>query len=75
MPQINSDVQKQVKTFRFEKACGGKGFYYEADSIALDIAAGRKQSEIMPLDETLRAMRLIDEARAKGGAKFPQDDD
>ncbi|KAJ5915448.1 hypothetical protein N7466_011381 [Penicillium verhagenii] len=68
-------VRGSERTFRFEETCGGKGFYYEADAIALDLAAGKTESEIMPLDETLRVMRLLDEIRAQGGARFPQDDE
>jgi hypothetical protein len=31
----------------------------------LGIAAGKKDSEIMPLDETLRVMRMLDEVRER----------
>lgn len=53
----------------------GFGFYYEADAVALDIAAGKKENNVMPHSETLRMMRLMDEIRMQGGATFPQDDD
>ena len=62
------------EVFRFEETTGGKGFYYEADAIALDICSGKKESGVMPLDETLRVMQIMDEVRAQGGAKFPQDE-
>ncbi|KAH6691258.1 hypothetical protein F5X68DRAFT_267566 [Plectosphaerella plurivora] len=61
------------KTYSFEKP-GGRGFYYEADAVALDIAAGKKESTLMPLTETIRVMEILDEARRQGGARFPQDD-
>jgi predicted dehydrogenase len=61
----------ELKKFEFERP--GKGFYWEADAVALDIAAGRTQSEIMPWAETLRVMEIMDEIRRQGGAKFPQD--
>ncbi|KAK1461337.1 dimeric dihydrodiol dehydrogenase [Colletotrichum melonis] len=60
------------KKFDFERP--GKGFYWEADAVALDIAAGRTESEIMPWAETVRVMEILDEIRRQGGAKFPQDD-
>ncbi|KAL2210011.1 NAD(P)-binding protein [Sarocladium strictum] len=60
------------KKYDFPRA--GRGFYYEADAVALDIAAGRKQSAVMPWSETVRVMELLDEVRRQGGAKFPQDD-
>ena len=70
------DVQGEVKvpkgkTYTFEK--DGKGFFWEADAVAVDIAACRKESAIMPHAETLRVMRILDEARRQGGARFPQD--
>lgn len=51
----------------------GQGFYYEADNTALDIAAGRTESAIMPWKETLRVMEILDEIRRQGGTKYPQD--
>lgn len=68
------EIQKNERIFRFEEVCGRKGFYYEADSIALEIVAGRKESKTMPLDETLRVMQVLDEIRAQGGSRFPQDE-
>ncbi|KAJ4293189.1 hypothetical protein N0V90_008471 [Kalmusia sp. IMI 367209] len=53
----------------------GFGLYREADAVALDIAAGRKENGIMPHVETLRVMRIMDEVRRQGGARFPQDGD
>ncbi|KAJ5279025.1 hypothetical protein N7478_004397 [Penicillium angulare] len=67
------DMPKKELSFEFQEMCGGKGFYYEAYCIALDIAAGKMESSIMPLDETLRVMEMLDTIRAQGGAKFPQD--
>lgn len=51
----------------------GRGFYYEADNTALDIAAGRTESQVMPLAETLRVMEYMDEIRRQGGTVYPQD--
>lgn len=59
------------KTHTFEKT--GKSFYWKAGAVALDIAAGRKESAIMPHAETLRVMEMLDEIRRQGGARFPQD--
>lgn len=52
----------------------GQGFYYEADAVALDIAAGRTDSSTMPHAETLRVMEIMDEIRRQGGGRFPQDE-
>ncbi|KAK9349908.1 hypothetical protein V1523DRAFT_132987 [Lipomyces doorenjongii] len=65
----------QKQRFEFSEPTGGRGFYYEADAIALDIARGQKESDTMPLAETLRIMQILDEVRKQGGAKFPQDDE
>lgn len=61
-----------AQKFDFEKP--GRGFYFEADAVALDIAAGRSQNNLMPWEETLRIMELLDEIRRQGGARFPQDE-
>lgn len=65
----NSEGEKK---FEFEKP--GMGFYYEADAVALDIASGRRQNDIMPWAESLRVLQILDEVRRQGGARFPQDD-
>ncbi|KAJ2902734.1 hypothetical protein MKZ38_000160 [Zalerion maritima] len=57
--------------YEFERP--GKGFYWEADSVALDIAAGKTESVQLPWAETLRVLDMLDEVRRQGGAKFPQD--
>ncbi|KAM0502290.1 hypothetical protein ACHAP8_003828 [Fusarium lateritium] len=59
------------KKYDFEKP--GRGFYWEADAVALDIAAGKVESDIMPWSETVRVMEIMDEIRRQGGSKFPQD--
>ncbi|KPM44214.1 hypothetical protein AK830_g2352 [Neonectria ditissima] len=62
---------QEPERYDFEKP--GKGFYWEADAVALDISAGKTQSDVMPWRETLRVMGLMDEIRRQGGARFPQD--
>ncbi|PVI01813.1 NAD(P)-binding protein [Periconia macrospinosa] len=62
---------QEEKKFEFERP--GRGFYWEADAVALEIAAGRKESGTMPWAETLRVMQLLDETRRQGGVIFPQD--
>lgn len=66
--------RREVKHYNFEHPDGGRGFYYEADAVAIDIAKGKTESGIMPLDETLRLMRIMDGIRKAGGATFAQDD-
>ncbi|KAF2251221.1 NAD(P)-binding protein [Trematosphaeria pertusa] len=59
---------------RYTVANPGFGLFWEADAIAHDIAAGRKESAVMPWAETIRVMEMMDEARRQGGARFPVDD-
>jgi predicted dehydrogenase len=61
-----------VKQYQFENP--GRGFFWEADAVALDVAAGRKESDVMPWAETVRVMEIMDEVRRQGGARFPRDD-
>ena len=66
----------KTQTFSFDeiRPADGKGFFWEADAVALDIAAGRLENSTMPHSETLRVMKILDEVRRQGGARFPQDD-
>ncbi|MFJ5688214.1 Gfo/Idh/MocA family protein [Streptomyces sp. NPDC093099] len=47
------------------------GLCYEAAEAARCIAAGRLESDLMPLDETLRIMRVLDGIRGDLGVAFP----
>ncbi|KAF4974100.1 hypothetical protein FZEAL_8973 [Fusarium zealandicum] len=58
---------------KYEVDCPGMGFFWEADAVAVDIAAGKLQNDVMPWSETLRVLGILDEVRRQGGAKFPQD--
>ncbi|PSR88637.1 hypothetical protein BD289DRAFT_366910 [Coniella lustricola] len=62
----------QGKRYDYKQAA--QGFIYEADNTALDLAAGRKESSIMPWSETIRVMEIMDEIRRQGGTKYPQDE-
>lgn len=59
---------------KYEFSIPGGGFYWEADAVAQDIAAGKMQNERMPWAETIRVMEIVDTARRQGGAKFPGED-
>lgn len=47
------------------------GLHFEAVEAARRISAGDLESPLMPWDETLRVMRLMDEVRARLGVRFP----
>ena len=47
------------------------GFQYQAAEVARCLAAGRTESETMPLDDTLRVMDLMDGMRERIGLVYP----
>ena len=61
------------ETFTFEPPTGTLGFYREADAVARDIMHGNTENKTMPLDETLRMMKLMDSIRKANGLAYPQD--
>lgn len=65
--------ERSERTFNVEKPAGTTGFFWEADAVAEDIANGRTENATMPLDETLRMMRLMDGIRRDAGLRYPQD--
>lgn len=70
-PQWTGSEKPQGK--RYDYAQKAQGFIYEADNTALDIAAGRKESAVMPWSETIRVMEIMDEIRRQGGTVYPVD--
>lgn len=70
-PRWTGDEKPQGKKYDYNEPA--QGFIYEADNTALDIAAGRTESVIMPWSETIRVMKIMDEIRRQGGTKYPQD--
>lgn len=73
MAASSADEKPAEEVFEFKTPPGTFGFIYEADAVALDIAAGRTGSDVMPLDETLRMMRLMDGIRKENGLIYTQD--
>lgn len=70
-PKWTGDVKPQGKKHDYERP--QQGFIYEADNTALDLAAGKKESSIMPWSETIRVLEIMDEIRRQGGTKYPVD--
>jgi len=56
-----------------ERPIAGNGYNYEAAEVMRCLRAGRPESEVMPLDETLAIMKTLDEIRAQWGLKYPSD--
>lgn len=70
-PKWTGDEKPAGKRYDYKQEW--QGFVYEADNTAIDIAARRKESEIMPWSETVRVMEIMDEVRRQGGTVYPHD--
>lgn len=62
-----SGKQEQKYEFPFE----GPGYNYEAAEAMKCIRAGKLESEIMPLDETLAIVNIMDSMRKQWNLKYP----
>ncbi len=51
----------------------GNGYNYEAAEVGRCLRVGLKESDIMPLDETLVLMELMDSIRAQWGLSYPME--
>jgi predicted dehydrogenase len=58
---------------RIEPAAVGNGYNYEAAEVARCVRAGRIESDIMPLGETLAIARTLDAVRAQWGLRYPSE--
>ena len=53
----------------------GSGYGYQLREVAAALRAGRLESPIMPLDETLSIMRTMDAMREQIGLRYPDESD
>ena len=51
----------------------GNGYEYQAAEVARCVREGRRESDVMPLAETLATMRTMDAIRAQIGLRYPMD--
>lgn len=49
------------------------GYQFEAQEVARCLRAGKTESDLLPLDETLQVMRTMDTLRAQWGLKYPME--
>ncbi|KAJ8114211.1 hypothetical protein OPT61_g3857 [Boeremia exigua] len=66
-------VQDQ-KELRLDFEVPGFGFHYEADAVAEDIRAGRKENAVCSWNDTLTIMSRLDAIRNMCGLVYPQDE-
>ncbi|GAA5843426.1 hypothetical protein JCM3766R1_002947 [Sporobolomyces carnicolor] len=63
----------ESKEFEFEPRPGNIwGFAWEADEVARCLRDGKKESDRMPLNETVRMMEVFDEMRQQGQFVYPE---
>jgi len=58
---------------RYESPRREHGLAYEAAEFARLLSAGKTESDLLPLDETLRIMQVLDEIRAQLGVRYPDE--
>lgn len=58
---------------RIEIPFEGNGYNYQADEVMRCLRAGKTESDIMPLDETLSTMQTMDQIRDQWGLKYPME--
>jgi predicted dehydrogenase len=51
----------------------GNGLNYEAEEVMKCLREGKRESDIMPLNETLAVMKILDQIRALWGLKYPME--
>ena len=56
-----------------EKPLEGNGMHYEAMEVMRCISAGRTESSIMPLDESISVMKTLDTVRDQWGFQYPSE--
>lgn len=58
---------------RFEESMAGNGYNYQAAAVAEALARGEREHPVMPLNESLALMGVMDELRAQWGLKYPME--
>ena len=56
-----------------EMPYSGHGYYFEAKEFMNCLREGKVESPIMPLEETLSILRVLDEARKQFGVRYPME--
>jgi len=60
---------------KIEKPYKAPGYNYEAKEVMRCLNAGKLESKIMPLDETLEIMKTMDILRSQWGLKYPGEEE
>ena len=57
----------------FDQPLEGNGYHYQAAEVMRCVRAGKRESDVMPLDETISVMETLDAIRAQWGLKYPME--
>jgi hypothetical protein len=68
---IFKDPNEKAKEFKFNELPGVRGMYHEADECARCIRDGKLQSDIMPLDDSVAMMTVMDTIRKQCNITYP----
>ena len=69
--KITISNRKSLKSKVIEHPFSGNGFNYEAEHFSQLLIDGKKESEIMSLNESLEIITLLDEIRGSWGFSYP----
>jgi hypothetical protein len=58
----------------FDYPIKGNGYFYEVEEVHRCLRAGKTESELMPLDETLKLMELMDGLRSDWKMVYPDEE-
>ena len=72
-PTAMTMVRDGVNDETMEFPLIGNGYQYEAAEVMRRLRAGKQESDLMPLDETLSIMRTLDVIRGQWGLRYPMD--
>ena len=64
-------VTADDKTETLEFPVKGNGYEYQAEEVGRCLAAGKTESDVMPLDETVAIMETMDQIRSQWGLTYP----
>lgn len=68
----HSSSASEPETVTHDVPGGGYGMFWEADECARCIRDGKQESDIMPWNESLVIMRVMDSVRENGGLRYPE---
>jgi len=66
-------IHRGGKTEEIDLPFEGNGYNYEAVEVANCVRAGKTESEVIPLDESIAVVGTLDEIRSQWGLKYPME--